>query len=217
MGYGPSDFQRDTDVSRETMARLGDYAALLEKWQRRINLVSAKSLPDLWRRHMLDSAQLLALAPPRPQKRPPVWLDLGSGAGFPGVVLAIMGAGEVHVTDSDGRKCAFLQEAARVTGTPITVHHGRIESLEPWAVDIVTARACAPLVKLLNLAEPFFGAETVGLFLKGQNVEFELTEAAKCWRMAHKISPSRSDPGGAILTIGGLSRGHQKSIGNRSK
>ncbi|MFQ5535219.1 MAG: 16S rRNA (guanine(527)-N(7))-methyltransferase RsmG [Sphingomonadales bacterium] len=205
--YSAEDFQRDTGVSRETLDRLRAYAALLIKWQRKINLVSARTLDDIWRRHMLDSAQLLALSPSRPGTGPLSWLDLGSGAGFPGVVLAVMGAGTVHLVDSDARKCAFLREAARVTGARITVHCGRIESLEPWPADVISARACAPLPRLLELAEPFFGPDTIALFLKGQNIGFELTEASKCWKVRSKTIPSRSDPSGAILCIGGLSRG----------
>ena len=139
--YGAADFRRDTDVPRETAERLAAYADLLVRWQRRINLVGPATLADLWRRHMLDSAQFLDHAPGRGG----TWVDLGSGAGFPGLVLAILGAGDVHLVESDGRKCAFLAEAARVTATPVRIHRVRAEALAGVAADVVVSRAFAPL------------------------------------------------------------------------
>jgi 16S rRNA (guanine527-N7)-methyltransferase len=184
------------------MGRLEDYAELLYRWNRRINLVSAASLTDLWRRHMLDSAQLLPLLPPKPRVRARVLLDLGSGAGFPGLVLAILGAGEVHLVESDRRKATFLQEAARATETAVTIHKQRIESLS-IAADVVTARALAPLDRLLGLARPFLDPEGAGraFFLKGERVEAELTEAAKNWTMTLARHASRSDARSVILEI----------------
>lgn len=233
--YGPEAFQKDLDVSRETMARLELYAALLEKWSKTINLVSLASLPELWRRHMLDSAQLLALLPPPPPGRPRILLDLGSGAGFPGLVLAILGAGEVHLVEADGKKAAFLREAVLLTGTAAKIHNLRIEDLPAIPADVLTARALAPLPRLLDLVAPFFrdakfgeaneqantsrgsdadvrqggagcGSGPTALFLKGRNVDRELTDAAEMWMMRMQAIPSRSDPKGRILRITGLAR-----------
>jgi 16S rRNA (guanine527-N7)-methyltransferase len=173
---------------------------VLVEWQRAINLVSRRSLADLWRRHMLDSAQLLALAPGAR-----CWVDLGSGAGFPGLVLAILGAPEVHLIESDGRKCAFLREAARRAGAPVTVHEGRIEAIAPWPADVVVARACAPLPRLLGYALPFVAPQTHCLFLKGQDVEKELTQATIYWKMDVERQKSVSDPAGIILRLKKLS------------
>lgn len=195
-------FQAATGVSRETRERLEAYAALLVRWQKAINLVGPKTLPDLWRRHMLDSAQLRPLVPDDTL----CLVDLGSGAGFPGLVLAIMGVTNVHLIESDARKAAFLREAARITETKITVHATRIETVEGLAADVVTARAFAPLDRLLESASRFWQPETVGLFLKGQDIDAELTTAAKCWRFQAERFPSRSDPSGVILRVGGLAR-----------
>ena len=203
-------FRAAADVSRETLDRLERYAALLEKWNRAINLVARGSLADLWRRHMLDSAQLWPLLPP-PQGRPRRILDLGSGAGFPGLVLAIMGASdgdvEVHLVEADKKKAAFLREAARIVEAPVTLHVQRIESLAPFPVDAVTARACAPLPRLLDYAAPFLRQyqpgepAPVGLFLKGRDVDRELTEAREKWKMETELLPSRTDAAAKILRI----------------
>jgi 16S rRNA (guanine527-N7)-methyltransferase len=203
--YGPADFAADTAVSRETIERLSAYAALLAKWQPRINLVSTASLGDLWRRHMLDSAQLLPLLPPGTQSL----ADLGSGAGFPGLVLAILGVPDVHLVESDQRKCAFLAEAARAAGVRPTIHNQRIESMSGLSIAVVTARACAPLEKLLSYAQKFLWQDGKALFLKGAAVEEELTAARKLWHMEVERFPSASDPTGCILRIGQVRRaGH---------
>lgn len=203
-------FRAATNVSRETLDRLERYAALLEKWNRAINLVARGTLTDLWRRHMLDSAQLWPLLP-FPQGRPCRVLDLGSGAGFPGLVLAILGAAEggidVHLVEADEKKAAFLREAARIVETPVTLHVERIENLAPFAVDAVTARACAPLPRLLGYAAPFLrqhqaGAPPpVGLFLKGRNVDGELTEARKKWSIQASLIPSCTDEIAKIIRV----------------
>ncbi len=195
-------FRDATGVSRETLDRLTAYADLLRRWQRAINLVGRATMPDLWRRHMYDSAQLLPLAA---ADRGP-WLDLGSGAGFPGLVLAIMGARDVHLVESDARKAAFLREVARITGTAISLHVARIEEVAPFPAAVVTARALAPLPRLLDLAAPFFASDTVVLFPKGQDVEIELTEAAKCWNMRVERQPSLTDPSGVLLRLTEVSR-----------
>src|SRR5262245_7492694 len=201
-GYGPADLAADVDVSRETIDRLSAYAALLVKWQSRINLVSAATLADLWRRHMLDSAQLFPLLPPNTQ----AVVDLGSGAGFPGLVLAILGVPEVHLIESDQRKCVFLAEAARAAGANAVIHNQRIESMTGLSVGAVTARACAPLDKLVSYAQKFLWHDGKALFLKGATVEEELTAARKLWQMEAERFPSASDPTGCILRIGQVQR-----------
>ncbi len=196
-------FARLIPVSRETLARLEALLALLGRWQRRINLVGVASMADPWRRHILDSAQLFRYLP-APDVR---LLDLGSGAGFPGLVLAIMGVREVHLVESDRRKATFLREAARETGGDhARIHVARIEELEPFPVDVVTARALAPLPRLLELAAPFFGPRTLGLFLKGRNLDAELTAARRHWRMQVEIEPSLSSPEGRILILREVAR-----------
>jgi 16S rRNA (guanine527-N7)-methyltransferase len=203
-------FRAATNVSRETLGRLERYAALLEKWNRAINLVARGSLVDLWRRHMLDSAQLWPLLP-TVRGRPRRILDLGSGAGFPGLVLAIMGVpergAEVHLVESDEKKAAFLREAARIAEAPVILHVQRIESLAPFPVDAVTARACAPLPRLLDYAAPFLGnyrpgaAAPLGLFLKGRDIDRELTKVPEKWKMGVDLISSRTDPAARIVRI----------------
>lgn len=160
---------------------------------------------------MLDSAQLLELLPPPPTGRARVIADLGSGAGFPGLVLAILGAGEVHLIESDARKAAFLREAARAAAAEAAVHHGRIEALAPVAADVVTARALAPLADLVALAVPWLAPGGVCLFLKGRGAERELTAARKAWKMRAERIPSRTDPAGVILRLEVLGRDDTKS------
>ncbi len=211
--FGPGEFQQATGVSRETLDRLETLVALLDKWQKAINLISAKSRPALWRRHMLDSAQLMEHLPPSPKGRQRVIADLGSGGGFPGLVLAIMGAGHVHLIESDQRKCAFLREAVRATGATATVNARRAEDLTaeeltPGPPGVIVARALAPLDRLLELASPLISANSVCLFLKGQDVALELTQATKSWTMVVESLPSRSDPDntGTILCLRNVSR-----------
>lgn len=198
------DFQRLLDVSRETQDKFDRYAELLTKWTAAINLISPRSLPDLWRRHFLDSAQLQTYLPPAPAPRS--ILDVGSGGGFPGLVLALLGCGHVHLVESDQRKAVFLQEVVRETGAAATVHPTRLEALEAFPVDVVTCRAFAPLPKILSLAERFLlpqpGQEgATGLFLKGRSVDQELTDAAKRWRLRIERFESITDPEGRILRL----------------
>jgi len=301
MAFGRAEFaselkQLGINVSRETLQRLETYAALLTKWQARINLVGPATLADLWRRHFLDSAQILPLLgeplpppvregghssagrgkvgmggdaapgdsnqsssdrralrrgpphpasppgsldprvaslakPPQPSPAPSAnadirrrggegesgnWgggtlVDLGSGAGFPGLVLAIMTDWRVHLIDSDQRKCAFLRQVALDCGVldRVTIHAKRIEQVAGVAADVVTARACAPLDGLLTLAAPLVGEKGTCLFLKGANVEEELTAARRHWTMRLDRRASVSDPAGGILVITQLKRKSQ--------
>lgn len=195
-------FATESGVSRETRERLEIYATLLRKWQARINLVAPSTLDDVWRRHMLDSAQLVPLMPEGPD---PVF-DLGSGGGFPGLVLAILGVTDVTLVEADSRKATFLREVARATETPVAVESCRIEAVPPRTARAVTARALAPLPRLLGQAVRFCDAQTVCLFPKGQDVERELTDATKDWMMQVDRVPSRSDPAGTILVIKELHR-----------
>jgi 16S rRNA (guanine527-N7)-methyltransferase len=186
-----------TPVSRETEARLDAYVDLLMQWQAKTNLVASSTLPKLWTRHISDSLQLLALAPSAK-----TWIDLGSGGGFPGVVLACaiadtLGA-MVHLVERNARKAAFLREALRITGAAGTVHLADIkDSVDSFAgtIDCVTARAVAPLHQLVGFAEPLVKKGARALFLKGQDVEAELTEATKYWKLAPRLHPSLTGQG----------------------
>lgn len=193
----PEGFAAETGVSRETLAKLEKLTELLLKWQRAINLVAANSLSDVWRRHILDSAQLHPLLPPNCR----TVIDIGSGAGFPGLVLAAMGVPDVHSVESDQRKCAFQREAARVAGLSVTIHAQRVESLPKMQADAIISRACADLPQLLEYAYPFVSPSSWCLFLKGQQVERELTEAGKGWKMQTERFPSRTDPSGTVLRL----------------
>ncbi len=201
-GYGPDAFARDFRVSRETLERLKLYEALLQKWQRAVNLVAPSTLDDVWRRHFADSAQVAELAPDAKK-----WVDLGSGAGFPGLVIAMMTANhddrKVHLVESNSRKCAFLSDVARQTGVQVVVHDSRSDAAAAsiGVADVVSARALAPLPSLLALSQPFFVRETVGLFLKGREALEEIAEAEKLWRFRWKTSPSRTDSQGQIIKI----------------
>jgi 16S rRNA (guanine527-N7)-methyltransferase len=186
-----------TPVSRETETRLDRYVDLLLQWQAKTNLVAASTLPNLWIRHISDSLQLLALAPSAK-----TWVDLGSGGGFPGVVLACAMADTagamVHLVERNARKAAFLREALRITGAAGTVHLADIgDSVDSLAgpVDCVTARAVAPLDQLVGFAEPLVGKGAKALFLKGQDVEAELTEATKYWKLAPRLHASLTGQG----------------------
>ena len=210
---GPPDLSADrahalalTPVSRETLHRLDRFVATLLAWQRRMNLVASSTEATLWTRHVADSLQLIALAPDAR-----IWADLGSGGGFPGVVIACALAGipgaHVHLVESSSKKAAFLHEAVRATGAPATVHARRIEDFvknAPVPIEVVTARAVAPLPKLLALAYPLLKTGTLGFFPKGQDVAYELTETAKCWKIQASLSPSRTDPKAQIVIVRGL-------------
>ncbi len=200
-------FASALDVSRETLGRdaverLSIYADALRTWQARINLVSNNSLADLWRRHFLDSAQLARWV--RADARV---LDMGSGAGFPGLVVSIVTGAAVVLAESDARKCAFLREVCRLTSSPAEIFEGRLEDLGgELTFDLVTARALAPLPKLLEYAEPRLKADGSCLFLKGARHEAELTDANEFWKMDLERHQSLSDCQGAVLQIRNLSR-----------
>jgi 16S rRNA (guanine527-N7)-methyltransferase len=190
------------DVSRETQEKLALLESELRRWQAIKNLVGPATLDRIWDRHIVDSLQLLDLAPDAR-----TWLDLGSGAGFPGLVLAIAGQGrglKVDLVESNSRKCAFLRHVVRLTGANATVHEARLETVVPSFVgktDVVSARALASLTKLVEWTEPLLKAGTTGLFPKGRDAEIELTQARESWTFDVEILPSLTDPDARILRI----------------
>jgi 16S rRNA (guanine527-N7)-methyltransferase len=195
-------------VSRETAERLDHLVEMLLNWQRSTNLIATSTIPTVWTRHVADSLQLVGLAP-----RAKKWVDLGSGGGFPGLVIActlfdVSGA-SVQLVESNGKKSAFLREATRILNLPAVVHTRRIEDfVASFAarVDVVTARALAPLVDLLTLAEPLLKRGAQGLFPKGQDVEAELTEASKYWNVEADLVPSLTDPRGRVVMVRHIAR-----------
>jgi 16S rRNA (guanine527-N7)-methyltransferase len=195
-----------TPVSRETEKRLELFVDLLLLWQQRQNLIAASTIPIIWTRHVADSLQLLEHAPDAK-----VWVDFGSGGGFPGIPIACALAGTpgamVHLVESVGKKATFLREAVRVTGVPAQVHQERVEKFgESCAetVDAVTARALSPLKTLCDQVFPLIERGAVGLFPKGQDVDAELTEATKYWTLKASKVPSKTSPEGCIVIIRGL-------------
>jgi 16S rRNA (guanine527-N7)-methyltransferase len=206
---GPEDFAEAFKVPRETIHRLSRYAELLAGAQQRTNLVSAGTLSQLWDRHFADSAQLLRVAP-----EAKTWLDLGSGAGFPGLVIAILQANHanfcMHLVESTAKKCAFLAEVAKATSAPVEIHCMRIEELSKSATslkpDIVTARALAPLPDLLKLAAPWLGQGARGLFLKGRDAAKEIESAKKRFDFTCQLHPSMTADDSFVLEVGDLKK-----------
>lgn len=180
------------------------YCELLQTWQKAVNLVAPNALSQIWHRHFADSAQLLNHA-----QNARNWIDLGTGGGFPGMVIAILlanrGETSVHLVEANARKCSFLGEVARETGAPVTIHHARIEDIDQDALgmepDIVTARALSPLSELLDRSRPFLGARTSGLFLKGRKTEKELEKAWEKFAFDARVWPSCTDTDGRIVEI----------------
>lgn len=195
------------DASRETAERLAEYAALLRAWNPKINLVSRQTLGDLEARHFADSAQLLALAP----SDATTWADLGSGGGFPGLVIAILAAERaptlrVTLVESDQRKAVFLRTVAQRTGVPLTVLADRIESVPPLGTHVLSARALAPLAVLLDHSERHLRPNGTALFPKGANWRAEVEVALERWRFRCENLPSATSPDGAILRVGEIAR-----------
>ena len=204
---GPAQFDKAFGVSRETLDGLKLYADLLKRWQKVVNLVAPSTLGEVWHRHFADSAQLAALIPPTAKRH----VDLGSGGGFPGLVLAIMLVERGLATtlvESDQRKCAFLREVARNTGIVVEILAQRIENpatcAKVGAVDVVTARALAPLAHLFALSAPICTASTLGLYLKGRGVEQEIVDARKFWQFEHRLIPSMTQAGAVVVEVRNL-------------
>ena len=190
-------------VSRETVQRLDSFVALLRRWQPVKNLVSTKTLDDVWLRHIADSLQLAEM---RPAVRR--WADLGSGAGFPGLVIACTWEDTdrvMHLVESNHRKCAFLQEVARSLSLPVKIHNARIEEAVPHllaeGIEVVSARALASLTQLIHYCAPLVENHAEALFLKGQDVDKELTDATKYWNISAELIPSKTDHDGRIVSI----------------
>ena len=200
------DFARAFHVKHDVMSRLETYAALLVRWQKTHNLVAPSTLPDLWYRHMADSAQLIAHAGGARR-----WIDLGSGAGFPGMVAAIMLRGhcEVQLVESNAKKCAFLAAVNRETDAHALIHNCRIEEAAnriAGPFDIVSARALASLEQLCTFAAPFMAEGSNALFPKGREVKAEIADAEQSWNLVYDERPSLTDPDGRILIVHSLKR-----------
>jgi len=200
--WKPEDTNCDTiarflNVSHETQERLRIYVNLLTKWQARINLISAKTLPEIWHRHILDSAQLIRFLP----SNPVTIMDMGSGAGLPGVVLAILTSHRLHLVESDSRKIAFMRTALRETGTKATLHEARMEDLPALNIDMITARALAPLHQLMALSASQHHDRLEYLFLKGREAKQELTDWSGCSKLAVHLSPSVTDSKASIIQL----------------
>jgi 16S rRNA (guanine527-N7)-methyltransferase len=197
-------FARASGATPEQVADLDRFRTMLAEWNQNMNLVGPATLDVFWSRHAWDSAQLLRLAPDARS-----WADLGAGAGLPGVVLAVMGKGRlgfhVDLVESMAKRCRFLSEVVTALDLPATVHNERAENLD-LTVEIVTARACAPLHRLLGYARPYLKAGATGLFLKGQDVVADMKEAARYWEYEADVVPSLSDPRGRIVRVRSLGR-----------
>lgn len=206
MAFTPDNFLRDTNVPRETLASLEAYAALLSKWQPSKNLVSNSTLDDMWLRHFYDSAQLLPLIRAVHGDKPLKCMDIGSGAGFPGLVLAILGIGDVTMVESNGKKCSFMRQVVMTTGAKATIENERIEKLVAPKMDILLSRACASVAQLLSWGENFIGENTEFWLLKGANAEQELKAAKADWTMQVDQYKSKSDRSGNILRLKNIHR-----------
>ena len=191
---------RACQAPHEARTKMEAYAALLVEWNAKFNLVASSTLPHLWERHFLDSAQLFPLLPNGTRRL----VDLGSGAGFPGLVLAILGVPDVHLIESTGKKVTFLRTVAAELGLSVTVHQSRIEAVRELQADVVTARALTSLPELLSLAKPFMKKESVALFLKGEKADGELTQARKYWTFTCDRIQSQTSPSGVVLQISAL-------------
>ena len=201
MVYEFSNLINELDVPRETSDKLQSYGRSLLKWQKAKNLVSNSTLDDMWRRHFLDSAQLAPKLRKVFGERPLTILDIGSGAGFPGLVLGAMGLGIAHLVESNGRKCTFMRHVSRETSAKAQIHGVRIDELTPFPVDVITSRACATVDQLLNWATAFLQYSPEFWLLKGETAEEELTQAQACWSMKIDRFDSLSDPTGVILRL----------------
>ena len=205
-GFSATDLVRYLPMTRAQQDDLHAFRALLVTANAQMNLVGPSAASAFWRRHVLDSAQLLEMAPKALR-----WADLGAGAGFPGLILAIrlkdVAGAVVHLVESQQKRCRFLQSVVDALALPAQVHWARAEGMKAPAVEIVTARACAPLARLFTYALPFSRQGARGLFLKGRSVDEEVADARKTWRFHATVTPSLSDESGRIVSVEGLARG----------
>lgn len=206
MSYGRDEFAAEFGVSRETLAKLDRYGELLTEWQERMNLVGPSTLPNLWERHFRDSAQLASLAPRLGHR--PAWLDIGAGGGFPGLVLAAMGAGTIHLVESIAKKCRFLEAVAAELelGSAAVIHNARVEALPRFRADVITARACANLAQLFDWGLRFAASSTLWLLPKGASVDDELAAARQRFAFDAELVPSRTDERARIVVAKGVKR-----------
>lgn len=193
-------------LSDGQMAPFDTYAALLEKWQRTVNLVGPKTVGQMWHRHFADSAQLALLWRQHRAVDPTTVLDIGSGAGFPGLVLALLTEAQLHSVEVDQRKAAFQRQVALATGANAVFHVERVEAMTPLAVDVVVSRACAPLTRLVPWAQRFATSSTEFWFLKGREADAELTELANSWTVDSVAFDSLTEPGAKIVRLSGVTR-----------
>ncbi len=204
---GRGTFLAQMGVTHETMEKMDRYAAMLAEWNQKFNLVSRNSLSDIWTRHFLDSAQLVRHIPPSPEKTPSVY-DIGAGAGFPGLVLSIMGVPGVNLVESIGKKATFLRAVVEELGLDVVVHPCRVESMKGLKADILTARAVAPLPELLPLLFRLSKKDTICLLLKGQSLDAELTDSQKYWTFDCQTFPSLSSESGRVAVLRSLKPRH---------
>ena len=204
--FGAEEFQKATNVSRETLEKFKLYVELLERWQKKINLIGPATRKDVWRRHFMDSAQLLPLVlGSELGNGSRSWLDLGSGAGFPGLVLSLLGEEKIFLVEPSSKRAAFLREAIRETGAKAEVIQSKIAEISHFPVDIITARALTSVDQLLAWGVSFLQEGGEFWLLKGNRVEQELTLARKNWNMAQEIFPSRTNPEGKIIRLRNIS------------
>jgi 16S rRNA (guanine527-N7)-methyltransferase len=200
--------------SRGEEIKFQNYAELLTDWNQKFNLVAPSTLPHIWSRHFLDSAQLFPFIPKKPHQ---ILADLGSGAGFPGLVLSLMGVKNVHLIESTGKKADFLRAVINELELDAVVHQCRIEEMRDFKADIITARALAPLKELFPLAARLMKKDSLCLFLKGQKAQEELTESKKYWMFDCSATQSLSDPSGSVLAIRNLKNAARKPVFPRRK
>lgn len=219
--FGAEEFLKTTNVSRETLNRLKAYADMLLHWQKKTNLVGSGTIDDVWWRHFYDSAQLLPLVlrsrAETSTEAQLKWLDFGAGAGFPGLVVSIMGGGEVHLVESNGKKCTFMRQVIRETGANAVVHQCRIEDLPYMKVDIITSRALASMQQLMTFSQRFIDLSTEIWLLKGQDVDEELTRLTISRNIPIERFESKTDPKGVVLRIkgcdvGGVGDANRKNV-----
>lgn len=199
--YGPAEFAAQFDVSRETLAHFSTYAAMLADWQKRMNLVGPATLTHTWQRHFADSAQLVRLgAAP--------WLDLGAGAGFPGLVIALLGGGPVDLVEATGKKTEFLEAVAEATGVSdqVRIHRARVEAMPPMQPATIVARACASLTQLFDWGVRFAGPTTRWVLPKGARAADEIAEAGASFRFDHELVPSLTDAQARIVVATNVRR-----------
>jgi len=209
---GQGQFRKNAKISDGQFMGLKVYAELLVKWQNAYNLVGSKTIDKLWTRHIYDSAQLLALVDGALGiNKNRIWMDLGAGAGFPGLVISIMGGGKVHLVESNGKKCSFMRAVIRETSADAIVHQSRIEDMVRFDVDIITSRALATVKRLLDYSEPFVSQKLEMWYHKGQDVDEELREATKYWKVNINKYPSQTDEAGTILRLRNPSRVKQRN------